>query len=146
MNTFLNLHSLYFVTLFIINISSTYLRAQDTTNSFSEKVDSIIIQKMNSYQIPGLSIGIVKDGSAIYTKGYGVKKYGTKDLVTENSIFHTASVSKLFTAIAIMQLVEKQSLSLEDKLVDILPNLNYTDPNIKKNNYQKPPESYFRLT
>ena len=56
----------------------------------------------------------------------------TKDLITKNSIFHTASVSKLFTAIAIMQLVEKKSLKLEDKLVDIIPNLKSADANIKK--------------
>ena len=64
----------------VMIFSFTNLSAQGGINLFSKKVDSVVTQKMNSYQIPGLSIGIVKNDSVIYAKGYGVKKYGAKDL------------------------------------------------------------------
>ena len=92
-----------------------------------EQVDSVVIDKMNQYNIPGLSIGIVRNDSIIYAKVYGVKNIGNKDLVTENTIFHTASISKLFTAVAIMKRKEQKALALDDKLIDILPELNYSD-------------------
>ena len=92
-----------------------------------EQVDSIVINKMNQYDIPGLSIGLVSNDSIIYTKGYGVRNIGNNDLVTENTIFHTASVSKLFTALAIMKLQESNFLSIDDQLTEIVPEINYTD-------------------
>lgn len=88
---------------------------------------------MNQYNIPGLSLGIVRNDS-IYTKGFGLRNIESKTVVTENSVFHTASISKLFTAIAIMQLIEKGKLTLDDKLVDILPELKYWDKNVENIN------------
>ena len=98
--------------------------------NFNEKVDSIVIAKMNEYNVPGLAIGLVSNDSIIYTRGYGVRNIDLPDLVTENTIFHTASVSKLFTAQAIMLLVQQEKLALNDKLVDLLPNLNYNDQGV----------------
>jgi CubicO group peptidase (beta-lactamase class C family) len=48
--------------------------------------------------------------------------------VTERSLFHTASISKLFTAQAIMQLVSESRLRLEDRVVDLIPALKSEDP------------------
>lgn len=82
---------------------------------------------MNQYDIPGLSIGLVRNDSIIYTNGYGVRNIEDKYLVTENTIFHTASISKLFTAVATMKLIEEELISIDSKLVDILPELKYED-------------------
>lgn len=49
------------------------LKVKKSLNGFNEKVDSIVIHKMNEYNIPGLSIGLVSNDSIIYTKGYGVR-------------------------------------------------------------------------
>ncbi len=91
------------------------------------KVDSIIINKMNEYDIPGLSIGLVRNDSILYAKGYGFKSIKKDYPVTETSIFHTASISKLFTAEAVMKLVNQKIISIDDKLVDILPELKFDD-------------------
>jgi CubicO group peptidase (beta-lactamase class C family) len=99
--------------------------------SFSDKVDSIVINKMNAYNIPGLSIGLVRNDSILYTKGYGIKSIENGDSVTPNSIFHTASISKLFTAVAIMKLIEEKVITIDDKLVEILPELKFDDERIK---------------
>ncbi len=108
------------------------LELNSSSNEFSGKVDSIVVAKMNEYNIPGLSIGLVKNDSIIYAKGYGVKKIGTDNPVSKNSIFHTASISKLFTAMAVMQLADKEMITLNDNLADVLPELNFSDERAKK--------------
>ncbi|QOD61660.1 beta-lactamase family protein [Polaribacter haliotis] len=100
-------------------------------NSFNRKVDSIVANKMNTYNIPGLSIGIIVNDSIVYTKGYGIKNINTKHIVNSNSNFHTASISKLFTAQAIIILVQKNKISLNNKLVEIIPELKYKDERVK---------------
>ncbi len=108
----------------------TKLYAQDAT--VNDKIDAIVHQKMKEYNIPGLAIGVLKDSSFIYTKGYGVATIGTKNTISENSIFHTASISKLFTGVAIMELVQDEKLNLDNKLVDLIPELPYKDERIKE--------------
>src|SRR6056297_4276624 len=120
---------------FFYSCSNSYvqnLELQDSSNGFYGKVDSIVVAKMNEYNIPGLSIGLVKNDSIIYAKGYGVKKIGTDNPVSKNSIFHTASISKLFTAMAVMQLADKEMITLNDNLADVLPELNFSDERAKK--------------
>ncbi len=97
----------------------------------TEKVDSIVLNKMNQYNIPGLSIGIIKNDSIIYTKGYGVRSIKRNTSVTENTIFHTASISKLFTAVAVLKLIEQNDIAIDEKLVKILPELNYDDKRVE---------------
>jgi len=103
------------------------IEANSSLTGFSEKVDSVVLNKMNQYNIPGLSIGLIRNDSIIYLKGYGVRSIKTGNPVTENTIFHTASISKLFTAVATMKLVEQNLITVDDKLVDILPELKYDD-------------------
>jgi CubicO group peptidase (beta-lactamase class C family) len=97
------------------------IKVNTSVIGFYDKIDSIVINKMNQYNIPGLSIGLIRNDSIIYNKGYGVRSIKTGNLVTENTIFHTASISKLFTAVATMKLVEQNLITVDDKLVDILP-------------------------
>ena len=94
------------------------------------KVDSVVINKMNQYNIPGLSIGLIRNDSIIYNKGYGVRSINNDNSVTENTVFHTASISKLFTAVATMKLIEQNAIAIDDKLVDILPELKYDDKRV----------------
>lgn len=108
-----------------------HLTCNHSPTTFTERVDSLIACTMNHYNIPGLSIGIVKNDSVIFAKGYGIAGINTQKHVTEYSIFHTASVSKIFTALAIMCLVEDQKLSLDDKLVTIIPELKYRDKRVE---------------
>lgn len=102
------------------------------TQEFYDKVDSIVNQKMIHYDIPGLAIGLVKNGSILYSKGYGSRKTGSNLPVSGRTVFHTASISKLFTAMAIMHLVKENKLDLNDKLVEMLPDLHFRDARVKK--------------
>lgn len=92
------------------------------------KIDSIVAFKMNQYNIPGLSIAVVVSDSVVYTQGYGVSDIASLKPVTEHSFFHTGSVSKVFTALAIMHLVKEGKLNIEDKLTSVTPKLKFQDP------------------
>lgn len=102
-------------------------------NTYNTKssIDSSITSIMNQYNIPGLAIGIVSKDSIFYTKGYGFKNSSTLEPVTATSNFHTASISKLFTAQAIMQLVDQHLIGLNDSLIQLLPDLSFSDNAIK---------------
>lgn len=96
------------------------------------KIDSIVQAKMNEYRIQGLSISIIKDGRNYLTKGYGFTSTDKKYPVTENTNFLTASITKLFTATAIMQLVDQGKLDLNKKLIDYIPDFKLKDRRFKE--------------
>ena len=65
-----------------------------------------------------MSIGVVHNNEIIYAKGFGYSNIETKDPILTSTIFHVASISKVFVATAIMQLVEQDKVDL-DVLMDI---------------------------
>lgn len=67
-------------------------------------------------KVPGLSIGIAHQGKLLYQDHFGYADVEKKKKVDENTLYHIASISKTFTSVAIMQLVEKEQLRLDDKV------------------------------
>jgi D-alanyl-D-alanine carboxypeptidase len=85
-------------------------------------VDSIARRAMHDQSIPGLSVAIVKDGKVLLERGWGTQD--GRNQATGNSVYQIASVSKQFTAAAILRLAEHGQLSLDDdvtRYVDGLP-------------------------
>lgn len=97
----------------------------------SNHIDSIINKYAKEYSIVGLSIGTVYKDS-IETKSYGTTNLDSKSEITESTLFNIASITKLFTATAIMQLVKEGKLALDDKVVDILPEFKMKDKRFKE--------------
>jgi CubicO group peptidase (beta-lactamase class C family) len=85
---------------------------------------------LEKYNVPGTSIGLAKDGEIIYQKGIGYRDIKKNLEVTEDTIFGIASITKSFTAVAIMQLQEADKLSVDDTVITYLP--EFQMPN-KKN-------------
>jgi CubicO group peptidase (beta-lactamase class C family) len=96
------------------------------------RIDKYLKSLVNSYQIPGLAFAVVKDNKIYMAKAYGVKNLDTKEPLTIESTFHMASVSKPFSATAIMQLVEKGKMRLDDPLTKYLPYFKLDDPRYKE--------------
>ena len=84
-------------------------------------LDEILEHVRHSFDLPGLAVGVVREAEIVYARGVGVRDIRTQAPVTARSLFHQASVSKLFTATAVMQLVEQDRLRLDDPLVRHLP-------------------------
>jgi CubicO group peptidase (beta-lactamase class C family) len=116
----------------LLTFASVFLRAQDNPTEIEEKIGSLVQKVMKSYELPGLAVGIVMDNEIVYAKGFGVKSLETKEPITEKSLFHMASVSKPFSATAIMQFVEQGKVDLDDPVVKYLPYFKIKDERYKE--------------
>jgi len=78
--------------------------------------DSAIQVIMGSHKVMGMSIAVVKKSKLVYAQSFGLKNQETKTALNNSDIFRIASISKSFSATAIMQLVEKRMISLDDDM------------------------------
>lgn len=97
------------------------INASAQPSFIKDSLDRFIEQGMKEWQVPGLSIVIVKDGQVVLMKGYGVKDIRTKSRVDENTLFMIASNTKLFTGIALANLEYRNKLSLNDRITKYFP-------------------------
>ncbi|MEJ7829634.1 MAG: serine hydrolase [Segetibacter sp.] len=112
---------------------SLIVNAQQARPSFiTDSLDAYIQQGLKDWNIPGLSIAIVKDGKTVVMKGYGVKDVESKEPVDENTLFMIASNSKLFTGTSIAQLDYNKKLSLDDKVSKYINGYELYDKNITR--------------
>ncbi|TDH24577.1 class A beta-lactamase-related serine hydrolase [Segetibacter sp. 3557_3] len=86
------------------------------TGNTIPQVDDGVRDFMARFNVPGLSLAIVKDGKLIYARGYGFGDQTTARAVDTASLFRIASLSKPITAITILKLVEEGKLSLSAKV------------------------------
>ncbi len=92
---------------------------------------------MHARNVPGASLAVVKDRRLVYARGYGWADREKQLPATPETLFRIASVSKPLTAVAVMQLVERGKLHLDDRAFDIvrldpLPGQNgKVDPRLK---------------
>ena len=90
-------------------------------------IDSIVTTYLTANRMVGVSIGIVKDGKIYLTKGYGTRETGISAPIDSLTSFLTCSITKLFTATAIMQLVEQGKIDIHQKLIYYLPDFRMKD-------------------
>lgn len=108
------------LSLFMILLSG-FSQSKITPSFITDSLDSYIARSMKDWQIPGMSVCIIKDGEIVLMKGYGVKESGTNDKVDENTLFMIGSNTKAFTATALCILNEEKKLSLDDKVTKWIP-------------------------
>jgi CubicO group peptidase (beta-lactamase class C family) len=105
-----------------------FLSGQQKANN--NKLDSMIVQGMSDWKVPGLAAIVVKDGEVVFQKTYGVKNLESKEPVDGNTLFNMASTTKAVVAIAMGMLVDDGKLNWDDKVVDHLPYFKLSDPYI----------------
>ena len=84
------------------------------------KAEAAIQQIMQETPVMGLSVAVVKDNKIIYTHAFGLKDAETNAPLTNENIFRIASISKSFSATAIMQLVEAHKIDLDQDVSELL--------------------------
>ena len=92
------------------------------------RLDSIFSKSLAAWNIPGMSVGIVKNDSVVLLKGYGVTDVSKPRKVDENTVFSIASNTKTFTSTAISMLVAEGKLNWDDKVGEYLPYFQLYDP------------------
>ena len=71
------------------------------------EVEAAVPDLMERGMIPGLSIAVIRDGKIAWEQGFGVKRLDTSDLVTLDTIFEAASLSKPMFSYAVMRMVDR---------------------------------------
>jgi CubicO group peptidase (beta-lactamase class C family) len=90
------------------------------SSALVEQVDGVFAD-MDVPQHPGAALLVIDHGERLYSKGYGLADLETQRPITADSSFYLASISKQFTAMAIMMLAEQGKLSFEDRLLAYFP-------------------------
>jgi len=91
-----------------------------------EKIDQYILSKLKNSAIPGLALAIVRHDQVIMQKGYGITSDGLS--ITPQTPFAIASLSKSFTALAVMQLVESGKIKLDERVNSYYPDFPISKP------------------
>ena len=92
-----------------------------------KKLDELIQNTLTTFDVPGMSVGIVKDGKVVYAKGFGVSSLTTKKKMDENTLVGIASNSKGFTATALAILADEGKLNFDDKVSKYIPEFQMND-------------------
>lgn len=115
--------------MFVISIPFViFLLFACSSPSVNEKADEAMNNILHSHNAVGLSVAVVKDNQLVYTGSFGYKNLQDSSLITTDDIFRIASISKSFTATAIMQLLEAGKFSLDDD-VSVAMGLPVRNPN-----------------
>lgn len=103
-------------------------------NDNIEKLESVIRSNMRKYNTPGLAITILKDNQIVYSKGFGTRDLKEMKPMSPDTLLGIGSITKSFTALAILKLQEQGKLSIEDsgsKYLQFKPFTNHPDIKIK---------------
>jgi CubicO group peptidase (beta-lactamase class C family) len=94
--------------------------------------DAYVRSAMSDFRVPGLSVAVVRDGKVVLARGYGVCREGEDRRVDTETVFPIASVTKVFTATCLAQLVDEGRLNWNDPVVKHLSEFELYDPFLTK--------------
>jgi CubicO group peptidase (beta-lactamase class C family) len=130
------------VTLFLFVLLGGQLAAQTTevSNKIKQVEDNLIpfvpvkgfngwniIDRMKHYNVPGVSIAVIKDYKIAWAKGYGLADTTMKIPVTTTTMFSAGSISKLVSAVTALKLVQSNQLQLDRPINDYLTSWKITE-------------------
>ena len=107
----------------LISLTGRILGAELTPEAATQLtlLEKWVDEIMGYYHIPGVSVGIVQDQELVWSKGFGLANIADAEPMRPAHLFRIASISKLFTSTAIMQLRDAGRVSLEDPIRKYLP-------------------------
>ena len=106
-----------FVATLLVMLSPALASAQDA------EVDAFIQRQMAARHVPGVSVAVIKDGRVVLQRGYGLANVEHEVPATELTMYQLASVTKAFTATAVLMLVEEGKLTLQTPLGTLMPDV-----------------------
>lgn len=112
--------------LFLVGIMVVPLSAQPDKKRW-KKVDEYIESALDSWDVPGVAVGIIDHGEIVLSKGYGLADVEAGTPVDEHSLFAIGSSSKAFTALAVATLVEDGEIEWDEPIKTYLPDFELWD-------------------
>ncbi len=108
--------------------SAPNIPARKDYAAIAETLKPFIEREMAEKGLPGLSIAIIDDQQIVWAQGFGMADPTERKPATAQTVYRIGSVSKLFTDIGIMQLVERGELNLDAPITDYLPDFRPRNP------------------
>jgi len=115
---FLMILALFFFATFLSAQTQSLLSPEQRSN-----IDDIARKVLEATGVPSASLAVVKDGKIVYTQAYGNARLNPQMPATPQMVYSIGSISKQFTAAAVLMLQEQGKLSLDDKISKWLPDL-----------------------
>lgn len=112
----------------VVLLSGTSLFAQPNTEELRDYIETA----QRDFDLPSISVAVVKDGKTILTEGFGKRSEAVSSAPDGNTLYAIASLSKAFTVASIGMLVDEGKLNWDDKVVDHLPWFQMHDPYVTK--------------
>jgi CubicO group peptidase (beta-lactamase class C family) len=99
-----------------------------STAALARDLDAYIPKALAEWRGAGVAVGVVRNDSLLYARGFGVRQVGTPDAVDDRTLFAIGSNTKFFTAVAAGMLADGGKLSLDDRITKHLPWFQLYDP------------------
>jgi len=104
------------------------VRVQTATPLTALEIKRTVERALDNFMTPGMSVGIVQGGKAVFENGFGIRDMDNQAHVDAMTLFRIASTSKAFTSAALAILVDEGKLNWDDKVIDTLPDFRLMDP------------------
>ena len=95
-------------------------------------IDRLATRTLKEFSVPGIAIGVIKDGRVVLAKGYGVRETGGTAAVDASTLFAIGSNTKAFTTAALSILVDEGKIGWDDRVIDYLPDFRMWDPYVTR--------------
>jgi CubicO group peptidase (beta-lactamase class C family) len=118
-----------FIATDILGQQNMTAKTQSSDDESAKKVDEFLSQ-WDKNDMPGCSVGVVKDGRLVYKRGFGMANLDYDVPNTPSTLFNLASTSKQFTAASIALLAQQGKLSLDDDIRKYVPEIPKYDDTI----------------
>jgi putative ATP-binding cassette transporter len=120
---------LVLVSVFAFPSNAAWASSNTLPERDKQAIDKIIDTNLKKSEIPGLAVVIVKGDEVVYNKGFGYADKDAGTTMTTDTLFEIGSMSKSFTALAIVKLIEQGRLHMDDPVTNYLPWLTFTYKN-----------------
>src|SRR5215469_15013005 len=114
--------------ILLLAMTAAAAAPRETYAPVTGALEDFILQEMESKQLPAISIALVDGQRVVWARGFGLADPDRRTPATADTVYRIGSVSKLFTDIGIMQLVEKGKLDLDAPVSTYIPNFHPPNP------------------
>ncbi len=118
---YMNPKTTAFIFFSILAFSLKMVNAQD----YESKIDSLLLNVFSDHNGPGAVFMVAKDGKTIYNKALGKANLELGIDLTSDNVFQLGSITKQFTAVAILILEEQMKLDVKDPISKYIPDYPY---------------------
>ncbi|MFT7506682.1 MAG: CubicO group peptidase (beta-lactamase class C family), partial [Gammaproteobacteria bacterium] len=116
--------------IFLCALTATAVQASSSINKRS--LENTIEKALNSFQTPGMAVGILYQNKVVLSKGFGAANIDAQTPVDAQTYFRLASTSKAFTSAALAILVDEEKIDWNDKVITHLPEFQLYDPYVTR--------------